>query len=696
MLNTIYKPEDIDNLIPKPRKRRKYGKISYYNIPCSFDIETSSFYEGEEKRAIMYIWALDIDGSVIMGRTWEEFVNVCSRLSKKCCLHYNQRHLIIYVHNLAYEFQWICQWFKFKKVFAVQRRRPVYAITNTGIEFRCSFLLSGYKLETVGKNLQKYKVNKLTGYLDYSKIRHSRTPLTNKELSYLYNDVAVVESYIREQIEEFHGIGKIPLTKTGKVRLYCRRNCFGRSHDNKINHFRRTINKLTLTPEEYLLCRSAFMGGFTHGNIFHICKNMYRIKSYDFTSSYPTQMVASPRFPMSAPKHVTIKTKSELRYYLKNYACIFEIYFKNLKPKILYENYLSESHCKIKGKKVLSGETVNNGRIVSCDFCGTTITEIDFELIETFYSWDGEPLIGDFIYFERGYLPTEFVKSVLELYGMKTTLKNVVGKESEYQNGKEMLNSCYGCTVTDIIREENIFSDKWEEPQYPDIETAIKKYNNNWQRFLYYPWGIYITSLSRMALFTGILEFGSDYVYSDTDSIKVRNFEKHEEYIKWYNDYIVKQLKTACDYHKFDYSMIEPETIEGVKKPLGVWDDEGIYDVFKFCGAKRYMTLKDGELQITIAGVNKETGAKYLTKKYGKYGAFQHFDDNLYFPVGSTGKMTVNYGDFEISGTVKDYTGIEDKYYEKSFIHLEESSYDLSINGKLKDYIEGVKTYEIL
>ena len=53
--------------------------ITYYNIPASFDIETSSFrtYEDEHgqevKRACMYIWQFGLNGSVIFGRTWDEF-----------------------------------------------------------------------------------------------------------------------------------------------------------------------------------------------------------------------------------------------------------------------------------------------------------------------------------------------------------------------------------------------------------------------------------------------------------------------------------------------------------------------------------------------------------------------------------------------------------------------------------------------
>ena len=44
----------------KGERKYKYKGKYYYNIPCAFDIETSSFYEGDEKRAIMYIWQFAI------------------------------------------------------------------------------------------------------------------------------------------------------------------------------------------------------------------------------------------------------------------------------------------------------------------------------------------------------------------------------------------------------------------------------------------------------------------------------------------------------------------------------------------------------------------------------------------------------------------------------------------------------------
>lgn len=52
-------------------------KVEYYNIPAAFDIEVTSWYEGEQKgenkRAMMYCWQFGIGNLVTIGRTWDEF-----------------------------------------------------------------------------------------------------------------------------------------------------------------------------------------------------------------------------------------------------------------------------------------------------------------------------------------------------------------------------------------------------------------------------------------------------------------------------------------------------------------------------------------------------------------------------------------------------------------------------------------------
>ena len=360
---------------------KTYKKVSYYNMPLSFDIETSSFIsEYSEKAAIMYVWTLGINGYCFIGRTWDEFINAIKEISEYLSLSIEKR-LIIYVHNLSYEFQFIRKRFNWYKVFSIDVRKPIYAVALEGIEFRCSYMLSGYSLERLGNNLIKYKVEKLTGYLDYSLIRHNKTQLTEKELQYCINDVLVVMAYIQERIESDGDITAIPLTKTGYVRNYCKQMCLGRGK-KKNKHYKTIMKGLKLEPDEYRQLKRAFQGGFTHANAFYSGKLLYDVASYDFTSSYPTVMLAE-KFPMSKGELITIKSNDEFYRNINLYCCLFDVEIIGLESVLLFENYISYSRC-----WGVVNATVNNGRIVRADKLYTTITEQDFIIINLFYKWD--------------------------------------------------------------------------------------------------------------------------------------------------------------------------------------------------------------------------------------------------------------------------------------------------------------------
>ena len=167
-------------------KRYAKNKNEYYNYPVAFDIETTSFRDdNDEQRACMYIWQMCFGDSelLVYGRTWEEFDDFIKLIRKTFRLK-KDRILVIYVHNLSFEMQFIRKRFTWSKVFALEKRVPLYARTNFGIEFRCSYRLSGYSLETLAKNLTKHTISKLVGDLDYSLHRHSGTKLTSREMDY--------------------------------------------------------------------------------------------------------------------------------------------------------------------------------------------------------------------------------------------------------------------------------------------------------------------------------------------------------------------------------------------------------------------------------------------------------------------------------------------------------------------------------
>lgn len=672
----IYSHHQLKNfLLSLNIKEYKKNKIKYLNTSAAFDIEVSS-WGTKQKHACMYIWMMGIEDYVFYGRTWEEWDDAVKCISDTLNLG-NDKKLIIYVHNLAYEFQFIRKRLKWQRVFATDQRKPLECEADNGIVFRCSYMLSGESLEKVGEKLSS-GIEKKSGQLDYKLIRHSTTPLSDTELEYCEYDIKVVIEYIRNQIEINNGkITKIPLTKTGYVRNYCRRECLPSGNSGQWYRYRRIINQLTLTPDEYKMLHAAFQGGFTHACARYSHEIKYKVASYDFTSSYPAVMVLE-QFPMSKGFKIDHLTLEQFRYYIKYYCCLFTVTFYDIDEKITADHPISVSRC-----SKIKDEILDNGRVVSASELTLTVTDVDFRIIQDFYTYDSFQ-IDNFYYYYRGYLPTSFVRSVLGLYKDKTELKGVKGREHDYMLSKELLNSCYGMMVTNIIRDEVIYNDDWDQSEV-DINEKIEIYNNSKKRFISYAWGVWVTAYARYNLFTAIHECWGDYIYSDTDSIKLTNKDAHSAYFEGYNNKIISKIEKAASHFNLSTELFTPKTIKGETKVIGAWDYEGTYDRFKTLGAKRYMTETAGELNLTVAGINKGLAEPYLIKNYDN--PFNAFDNNLTIPAEYTGKNIHTYIDDAQQGSVTDYLGNKGKYNELSTVHIEECEYHLSVAHQYINYL---------
>ena len=686
-------------------------KLTYYNVASTFDIEASSFYDNfiikpENKRALMYAWIFGIDDFTIMGRTWDDYIELTRILEEELQLS-SEKRLIIFVHNLGYDFQFFRPYFNFDKVFALDMREPIYATTEGGLEYRCSFKLSGYALVKVGEHLTRHQVKKMVGDLDYSLIRTPITPLTDKEKNYILHDALVVLAYIKEEIEDHNNdITKIPLTKTGKVRTYCRNACLHsfKSHkkkDRKYSRYSRLMSRLTITSVlEYKTLRQTFMGGYTHGNHLHIGEICYNVASLDETSAYPYVMV-SQLFPMSKGELITIKGKEDFLENLKYYHSIFTATFYNIDETFTYDHYISVSKC-IEKENVVA----DNGRLVKADKITILITNIDYQIIQKTYKWD-KLVIRNFRRYKRGLLPRDLILSILDLYEKKTSLKGLEDKIIEYQQSKESVNGVFGMTVTDPCREEIIYNDYFEESEdneawskeTPDYEKLLEKYNKDKKRFLYYPWGVFVTAHARKIIWDAIIENDEDHRYTDTDSVKLTNYERHKEYYARYNRRLLIRLKKVMNLLNIPFEKCTPKTINGEVKPIGVFEYEGTYKRFKYLGAKRYMVEKYNEkkqkyvIDLTVSGVNKFVCVPYLEKKYGdNTSIFNAFNDGLIIPKGYTGKQIHTYIDYETEGDTRDYLGNEYHYHELSGIHMEDTEYSLSISEEFLRYLLGRQT----
>ena len=688
-----YKNADLSKIDYSIVKTNK--KIEYINLESAFDIETTSTYIGGEKVAFMYVWAFGFGNSedhVYYGRTWTEFVEFVGKVEDHFQLN-NERILITYVHNLGYEFQFMRKCFTWDNVFSIDIRKPLKALSDNGIEYRDSLMLSGYSLENTAKNLVNHEVEKLVGDLDYSLNRHHKTDLSDREWGYVKNDIIVVLYYINEQIVQYGDITKIPLTNTGRVREFVRNQVYFTSTNHrkssgvKYNKYRKIMNDLKIKDEdEYKQLKRAFQGGFTHANAEYSGKVLQDVSSIDFTSSYPAVMLAE-QFPMSSAIEVSSEdlSKKGFEHYLNNYCLLFDVKFKNIESKISFENYISESKT-----YQLTNPILNNGRVYSADDLITTITDVDFRIIQANYKWEHMEITNVKRY-HRGYLPKDFIKAIITLYEGKTELKGVEGKEIEYLLSKGMLNSTYGMTVTDIIRDTIQYLDDWDiEPA--NVDEQLEKYNEGRSRFLFYPWGVWITAYARKNLWSGILNIGEDYVYSDTDSIKLLNYDKHKKFIELYDQDLIRKLKRMCEFHDIDFKTLSPKNIEGVEKMIGVWDYEGTYELFKTLGAKRYMEFDGENVMLTVAGLSKENGINYMLEQsdHNIDEVFKMFTDDLHIPASDTGKMTHTYLDEERVFNITDYKGVEVEVKAPSGIHLESVDFTLSISKNYGTFLNMV------
>lgn len=675
-----FKKEEVYTVNDFPYEELRFAPIctgkkgTYYNIPCAFDIESTTIEPPKDEKdnyiyspyAFMYQWQFCIMDKVVFGRTWEEFKQLLKNIRIKMRLS-NHTTLAIYVHNLSYEFQFMKEFIKIKNLFARDKRKVMKVNTKDGFEFRCSYFLSNMSLAKFCENTNNVKHFKLVDQFDYKKIRTPQTPLTEVEEGYCYNDVRGLCECIQELISGNDTIATIPLTNTGYVRREFRQAVKA----NKNNHTEFT--KTALTPEQYEMLTKAFRGGDTHANRFKVNQILKDIHSFDISSSYPSAMMMDD-YPIGKFTECTIDSQEKLEYFIDEYCCVFDVTFY----KIYADNtnvipYIDIAHCYEKSKI-----TNDNGRVLSADMISLVCTNIDLEIILDSYNFDGYE-IKKAIYAEKGKLPKEFRQKVIDYFVLKTQLKGFVDKEYEYMKSKNRLNSSYGMMVTSLVHSDityDVYSMEWDEVK-GDIEASLEKFYKSRNNFLPYQWGVFVTANARKRLRTMLKVVGRDVIYTDTDSIKFENI-KHVEEFNQINKKLMEQAETNdipayCD---------RTDIIDGKEVTerfyLGTWDNDGEYLRFKTLGAKKYCfeKMKKGKeiFEITVSGMSKKKGSE-------RVGKIENFMIGKKFY--DVGRSTSWYNDeqshvIEVNGDI---------FTTASNIGILESTYELGVTNEYWDII---------
>lgn len=665
------------------------------DVCASFDIEVTSMTmpNGKPLGAVMYAWVFAIDGVAYTGRTWSEYEQFRKDLEAKWEIS-GQRLLYVYVHNLAYEYQFFRRRHRWCKIFATKEREVVYAESMEGIVYKCSYKLTLAGLEYVASDLlHSYQIRKLVGALDYSKPRGPWTPLTEEEWAYIVNDGLILNALIDEYraAEKNHKLTDIPLTKTGFVRRECREACLKSSKD-----YAPWIKGLRLTKEQYQQLNQCAGGGFTHSSVWHTEKTLFDVTSYDIASSYPTVMICE-KYPMSDfDSDPGVRTEDDLEAY-KDYIWYAQVTLYGVEQTEVSDMTLSVSKCETEGEV-----EVSNGRILTAEKMTTWITNVDYDVHKDFYHWSNME-IQNFNWSVPGYLPRPIVEKVLEYYRGKTELK---GRDPiAYARSKERVNSIFGMMLTDPIRDTVKYYDQLEDDESaiwvgwksmtPDIEEEIEKYNDNCNRFNWYAWGVWVTAYARRNVTKAIKRIGGDYIYCDTDSVKILYADRYAEWFSEYNAEVDVKVAAALLFHGFPLDAAAPNDPKGKPHPIGHFEFDGFYKRFKTLGAKRYLyeaeprdkgKLKGNPLYTTVAGCGKSGLAELLFEDYDS--AFDRFADDLHVPAEYTGKLTHTYGDYKINGEMMDYLGQTGAYEELSWVHLAPCPYHLGMDNEFLYWIQ--------
>ena len=645
-------------------KESKKKNVTYLEIPAAFDIETTNVYRRDSDGSIlseprpfafMYHWQFCLGDQVCFGRTWNDFIHLLEELKRRMDLD-NKRRLVIWCHNLAFEFQFFRRFVDVIDGFYKEDREPLKVVIEGGIEFRDSYALSNMTLQKFCENEPGVIHYKLSGDdYDYEKLRTSDYIMSELEEAYCYNDVRGLCECIASRMKG-DTLAGMPMTATG----YVRRDARASMKKNPKN--RKIFIATQLTPDLYTFCREAFRGGDTHANINYADQVLKDVSSYDIQSSYPACMMMD-KYPQSA--FFPIKERTFFNKDLSSYAQLIHIMWKNIRyVGACGIPYIAMAKC----KALTSDRVIDNGRVLYAGLVEMYITDIDLNIILNEYEFDD--LKVNEIYLSR-YAPLapDYKAVVMEYFKAKTRLKGDPAYAYEYMKSKNKLNSLYGMMCQKIDHDKTTYDGDDYITEAVPLEDSIAKYYKSYNSFLSYQHGVWVTAHARRRLREMLNIIGRDVVYCDTDSIKCIN--DHRADFDKKNREIKHAAKAAGAYAK---------DRNGKVQYLGLWENEtesALYSDFKTLGAKKYVYIQNGKVNSTIAGVSKKIGREYFTRE--GINAFA-----IGARITDSGHLTAYYNDDAIHEITVDGC----RMISGSNVALVNNSYTIGVTDEYLDLLE--------
>lgn len=683
-----WRDADFTGLAESRSKRDRHAYAKY--LVGAFDTETSTAVYEDMKYSWMYIWQFAINDIAVYGRTWDDFREFLLDLRGQ--LHLNSEYkLIVFVHNLKYDFQFFKNEVSLEGEFLSRDSRTIIKCTvNDCFEFRDS---GCYTEEPLYKMGQAIGLHKIDDY-DYKKIRHSETILSERELEYCERDVLILTRYYRREAAKYKSVRNIPITATRRVKRLIRERMNEMSAKtvgmiaSKRLQISNDHDKKTLE-----LLRKSFFGGFSYSNVFYRNRQTNDVTGLDITSCYPAQALLH-KYPVGkfesvpVPENLDALTQDRM-YTAKSLLISFKATnvrarYRGVSFLPLYlKNYWSRS--KVSQKDMKANRLLHNDKIEM------TLTDVDFALFRRFYTFDDVKISG-IMGAESGDLPLYIINTIIDLYQKKSCLKArnqqiketrplSYEEEEKYDLVKSMLNRIYGIFVQDPIRTEYVFKDGMVQPVG---ENIADKFDG-----VLYQWGVWITAWARyelLNLFTAIGinddKYQNNILHCDTDSIYC--IGDVSDIVSRYNSYTRNRVISFCKRYR-----INPDYLRDIGELTA-----DHYQAFKTVGMKQYGYIDGkGKFDERCAGLPRpkmQNGVNVGMTFFDKFDTAQEkldaFNADMCIPAEEAKVNQTVYVD-NVEGreiTIVDYTGIVSTFTVRSFVLLDYEKYDLAKRDLMK------------
>lgn len=496
----------------------------------------------DPKESHVWLWMLmDEYGNESHGYNIDTFINTLLQMEPSK----------IYFHNLQFDGEYILIWllehgFRYSEnhekgtfdslVSAGNEWYSIYIFFHsTTIIIKDSMKLITKSVENIGK---EFDVGLVKGKIDYLKRRDENYFASIEEIEYIKKDCKII-------VEALRAIKKIGVNKDTKS-------------SSALSDYKKIVGdklfKYWFPELEYDSdIRRSYKGGFVYLNPKYKGLILPNVISMDVNSMY-AWVLKTQYLPYGPGIRFEGKPISDGTLFIVNISVCLDLKPGKLPSVICRSDYFHGTNQYI---------TSTEGDIVTL-----SLTSVDYYLmLENYY-------IAEITYYGGWYYRKSnlmFSAYIDKWYNYKWEAKRDGNKWLEFV-AKNMLTNLYGKFGT-----RPLVTNK--EPMLIGRTLHFKPYQERKRKPVYLPVASFVSSYARERIIrTGQL-FGDDYIYSDTDSIKVFNL-----------DYNWNAYNIEIDPYK-----------------LGAYKIDGIYANAKFLKQKCYMYQEEFDFKVVCSGLPEDS-----------------------------------------------------------------------------------------